>query len=187
MPIVTEPIATERLRLRPFMESDLDALANILARPDVMRYLYEEPRTRDQVAMVLRDRISRNHLTDQGDTLWLAIEEQGTGALIGSVSLTWTSQEHAQGEIGYTLNPDHQGHGYASEAVRAIMEYGFREIDLHRIFGTCDDRNERSMRLLKRIGMRREAHFLEMEHVKGEWTSQLVYAILRREWETQLD
>jgi RimJ/RimL family protein N-acetyltransferase len=187
MPTVTAPIDTERLRLRPFAERDLDALANILARPDVMRYLYEEPSTRDQVAVILRQRIGMNHLTHQGDNLMLAVEERATGTLIGSVNLIWLSQEHAQGEIGYSLHPDYQGKGYASEAVRAIMDYGFREIDLHRIVGPCDDRNEPAMRLLKRLGMRREAHFHEVEHIKGEWRSQLVYAVLRREWGTRLD
>ena len=185
MPTVTTPIETDRLLLRPFAESDLDALANILARPDVMRYLYEEPRTRQEVAAVLAQRVTMNTLEQQGDNLMLAIEVKDTGTMIGSANLTWTSQEHAQGEVGYTLHPDHQGRGYASESVRAIMDYGFREIDLHRIVGCCDDRNEASQRLLERVGMRREAHFREHEWVKGEWTSQFVYATLREEWEAQ--
>ena len=183
MPTLTTPIETERLRLRPFEERDLDALANILARPDVMRYLYEEPCTRQEVATILRERITMDHLTNQGDNLMLAIDDKASGAMIGSVNLLWTSQEHAQGEVGYTLNPDHQGHGYASEAVRAIMGYGFREIDLHRIVGACDARNDASRRLLERVGMREEAHFHECEWIKGEWTSQLVYAMLRSEWD----
>jgi RimJ/RimL family protein N-acetyltransferase len=183
MPTVTIPIETERLRLRPFAQGDLDALANILARPDVMRYLYEEPRTRDEVAAVLTQRVAMNHLTHQGDNLMLAVETRDTSEMIGNVNLIWTSQEHAQGEIGYTLHPDHWGNGYATEAVSAVMSYGFREIDLHRIVGTCDDRNEASRRLLERVGMRREAMFRECEWIKGEWTSQLVYAILQSEWD----
>ncbi len=183
MPTLTSPIETERVRLRPFEAGDLDALANILARPDVMRYLYEEPCTRQEVAAILQDRVTKNHLTYQGDNLWLAIEEKPSGAMIGSANLLWTSQEHAQGEIGYTLNPDYQRRGYASEAVRALMHYGFQEMTMHRIAGTCDARNDASWRLLERIGMRQEAHFHECEWVKGEWTSQLVYAMLRSEWD----
>lgn len=186
MPQITEPIETERLRLRPFAERDLDALANILARPDVMRYLYEDPLTRNEVAVLLDERVRQNHLTDQGDTLWLAIELKESGAMIGSVHLAWLSQEHAQAEVGYRLHPDHWGQGYASEAVLAMLAFGFRALELHRIVGACDDRNEPGRRLLERIGMRREAQFREVEWVKGEWRSQLVYALLRNEWETQL-
>jgi RimJ/RimL family protein N-acetyltransferase len=185
MPAVTTPIETERLQLRPFAESDLDALANILARPDVMRYLDEEPRTRDEVAAVLRQRTAMNRLEHQDDTLMLAIELKDSGAMIGSVNLIWRSQEHGQGEVGYTLHPDHQGKGYAGEAVRAIMGYGFREIELHRIVGCCDDRNVPSIRVLERLGMRREAHFREHQWVKGEWRSQFIYAMLRDDWDAK--
>ena len=185
MPILTAPIETDRLSLRPFAETDLDELANILARPDVMRYLDREPMTRQEVAASLSQRVTMNRLNQQGDNLMLVIEVRDTGDLIGSVNLIWISEEHAQGEVGYTLHPDFQGKGYASEAVRAIMAYGFREIDLHRIIGCCDDRNERSVRLLERVGMRKEAHFREIEWSKGEWCSQLVYAILHDEWTAQ--
>jgi len=185
MPTLTTPIETARLRLRPFAETDLDALANILARPDVTQYLDTEPMTRQEVASTLQQRITMNRLNQEGDNLMLAIEVKETGQLIGSANLIWLSEEYAQGEIGYTLHPDHQGHGYASEATRALMDYGFREIELHRIVGCCDDRNERSIRLLERVGMRREAHFRQIEWVKGEWCSQFVYAILREEWEAR--
>lgn len=185
MPTLTTPLETQRLRLRPFVETDLDALCNILARPDVMQYLNSEPMTRQEVAVALQQRITMNRLNQQGDNLMLVTEVKETGQLIGSVNLIWLSEEHAQGEIGYTLHPDHQGHGYASEATCAIMGYGFQEIELHRIVGCCDDRNERSIRLLERLGMRREAHFRQVEWVKGEWCSQYVYAILRDEWEAQ--
>jgi RimJ/RimL family protein N-acetyltransferase len=185
MPTLTSPIETERLRLRPFAETDLDALANILARPDVMRYLYDEPRTRDEVAATLQQWLSMTRLEQQGDNLVLAIELVKSGTMIGSVNLIWLSQEHAQGEVGYTLHPDYQGKGYATEAVRAMLAYGFHDMGLHRIVGTCDDRNEPSRRLLERIGMRREAHFREMQWSKGEWCSQLVYAMLRQEWEAR--
>jgi RimJ/RimL family protein N-acetyltransferase len=184
MPIITT-IDTDRLRLRPFIESDLDALANILARPDVMEYLYEEPRTRGEVAAVLRRQMAMNHLSHQGDNLMLAIEERASGAMIGSVNLIWHSQEHQQGEIGYTLHPDYQGRGYASEAARAMLSFGFNDMRLHRICGVCDERNQRSRLLMERIGMRQEAVLREVEWVKGTWVSQAVYAMLRSEWESR--
>ncbi len=182
MPTVST-IDTDRLRLRPFAETDLDALANILARPDVMEYLYDEPRTRSEVAAVLKRQMTMNHLTHQGDDLMLAMENRATGELIGSVNLIWRSQEHQQGEIGYTLHPDFQGHGYASEAARAMLRFGFHDMKLHRICGVCDERNLRSRRLMERIGMQQEALLRQVEWVKGQWVSHTVHAILLSEWE----
>jgi RimJ/RimL family protein N-acetyltransferase len=184
MPTIST-IDTDRLRLRPFAEADLDALANILARPDVMEYLYEEPRTRSEVAAVLERQMAMNHLSHQGDNLMLAIEERESGSLIGSVNLVWRSQEHQQGEIGYTLHPDHQGRGYASEAARAVLAFGFHDMDLHRICGVCDERNRRSRQLMERLGMQQEALLRQVEWVKGQWVSHTIYAILRPEWESR--
>jgi RimJ/RimL family protein N-acetyltransferase len=184
MPTITT-LDTDRLRLRPFVETDLDALANILARPDVMEYLYEEPRTRSEVAAVLKRQMAMNHLTHQGDNLMLAVEERASGEVIGSVNLIWSSQEHRQGEIGYTLHPDYQGKGYASEASRALLAFGFHDMDLHRICGVCDERNLRSRRLMDRLGMQQEALLRQVEWVKSQWVSHAVYAILRSEWEAR--
>lgn len=182
---VVTPIETKRLTLRPFAQADLDALANILARPDVMRYLYEEPRTRPEVAATLDEWVTMHALTHEGDTLMLAIVMRETDQMVGNARLTWTSQRHSQGEIDFAMHPDFQGKGYAREAAEAILNVGFRAIDLHRIAGRADDRNANAIHVMERLGMRREAHFHQCEFVKGEWTSQLVYAILREEWEAR--
>ena len=94
----------------------------------------------------------------------------------------YRSELHRQGEIGFVLHPDHHGQGYAGEAACAMLRLGFEELGLHRIVGRCEPRNEASARLLERLGMRREAHLIENEWVKGEWQSELVYAMLDREW-----
>ncbi len=85
-------------------------------------------------------------------------------------------------EIGFTLAPEHQGHGYATEAVHRLLHYLLIERGKHRVSATCDDRNTRSVAVLERVGMRREGHLLESTWSKGEWTSDLLYAVLRREW-----
>jgi RimJ/RimL family protein N-acetyltransferase len=105
-----------------------------------------------------------------------------TGALIGDVMLFWRSREHREGEIGYIFHPDHGGQGYATEAARAMLRLGFDEVGLHRIIGRIDARNTASARVLERLGMRREAHFRQNEMVKGEWTDEIVFAILEGEW-----
>jgi RimJ/RimL family protein N-acetyltransferase len=176
------PIVTERLFLRPFRPDDLDALHAIQSRPDVTRYLYWDVRSRDEVAAELEARARRTELEVEGDRLVLALERRDSGELIGDVNLEWLSREHRQGEIGFVLHPDHHGRGYAAEAAVALLALGFDELGLHRIVGRCDGRNAASARLLEKLGMRREAHLRENEVVKGDWTDELVYAMLDREW-----
>ena len=96
--------------------------------------------------------------------------------------LFWRSQEHKQGEVGYVFNPAYHGRGLATEAVGALLRLGFEGLGLHRITGQLDARNTASARVLERAGLRREAHLVENEFVKGEWTDELIYAILRSEW-----
>lgn len=181
----TYPIATRRLLLRPFQSDDLDRLYDIQSRPEVARYLYWEPRTLDQVREVLDRKMSQHTLTEQGDALALAVVRRDNDVLLGEVNLFWLSQEHRQGEIGYVFHPDASGHGWATEAAEAMLRLGFGELGLHRMIGRLDARNSASARLLERLGMRREAHFVQNEFVKGEWTDEVVYAILDDEWKAR--
>src|SRR6266702_7379647 len=176
------PIETERLALRPYAPGDFDALLAIESRPDVNRYLYSEPRSGAEVRGVLERKLAETSLADEGDTLAVAVVLRATGAMIGGCILHWTSREHGLGEIGFVLHPDHHGHGYATEAARPLLEFGFAAVGLHRIIGRLEARNAASARVLEKLGMRREALLIENEFVKGEWQSELDYAILDREW-----
>jgi RimJ/RimL family protein N-acetyltransferase len=176
------PLETARLRLRPYAKTDYDELYDIQSRPDVTRYLYWGPRDRTEVGESLELKLRASHLDEEGDNLTLAVVLPETGALIGDVQLIWTSRDHRQGEIGYVMHPDHSGRGYATEAAEVMLWIGFERLGLHRIYGRLDWRNAASARVLERLGMRREAHFRENEYVKGEWTDEIVYAILEPEW-----
>ena len=176
------PVATERLHLRPFAPADLDALVAIHGDPDVVRYLYFDVRDRDELRGVLAEKQQRDVLAKEGDALNLAAVLRDTGELVGDMTLFWRSEEHRQGEVGYIMHPAHGGRGYATEAARALLRVGFEDLRLHRITGRLDARNVPSERVLERLGMRREAHLVENERVKGEWTDELVYALLDREW-----
>jgi RimJ/RimL family protein N-acetyltransferase len=180
------PIETERLRLRPFDPGDIDGFVAIHTHPDVPRYLYWGVRSRAELESVLAGKIERAALERPGDAVDVAAVVRATGALAGSVSLTWHDSEHRQGEIGFIFDPAHQGNGYATEAARALLRVGFEELGLHRIAGRLDARNAASARVLERLGMRREAYLVENELVKGEWTDEAVYALLAREWRAQL-
>ncbi|MFC4061311.1 GNAT family N-acetyltransferase [Planomonospora corallina] len=181
------PIRTERLLLRPFTPADLDALHAIQARSDVARYLYWEPRDREQTREALETKTTQTALRDEGQALSLAVELAATGELIGDALLFWHSRTHRSGEIGYVFHPDHHGRGYATETGDALLRLGFDDLGLHRVTGRLDARNTASARVLERLGMRREAHLVENEWVKDEWTDEVVYAILRREWHKRQD
>jgi RimJ/RimL family protein N-acetyltransferase len=173
------PAATDRLRVRHLTAGDLPAVLAIESRPEVARWLYWEPRTEAEVRESLDRRIARAR--DHPETgVTFGAEVAATGELIGHVSLT--VGPHRQGEIGFIVHPDHQGRGYATEAAAAVLGIGFEAYGLHRICGTLEARNGASARVLERLGMRREAHLRENEWVKGEWQSELVYAVLEREW-----
>ncbi|HET6501837.1 MAG TPA: GNAT family protein [Amycolatopsis sp.] len=176
------PVKTARLILRPFARDDLAALHSFQTRPEATQYLYWEPRSRAETAKALSEKIDNATLCEPGGSLSIAVELVETGELIGDLTLRWTSAEHSSGEIGLVFHPQHQGRGYGAEAAAELLRLGFEDLGLHRIFGRCDGRNIASASLMEGLGMRREAHLRENELVKGEWTDELVYAMLASEW-----
>jgi RimJ/RimL family protein N-acetyltransferase len=178
------PLRTDRLLLRPFTLDDLADFHAMYGREDVCRYLPWPAQTLEGSRAML-DRIrTRTAIgpAEEDDGMRLAVVLVDGGALIGDVSIWWTSREHRQAEIGFVLHPGHHGHGYASEAMRVVVDIGFESGGVHRIMGRCDARNRPSAALMERLGMRREAHLRENEYLKGEWTDELIFAILDREW-----
>ncbi|HEY2697968.1 MAG TPA: GNAT family N-acetyltransferase [Pseudonocardiaceae bacterium] len=177
------PIATARLLLRPYAEADYPALCDLFARPEVMRYFDQGPLAPESVRELLADRIGNVALEREGDYLSLVVTlKDDPDTAIGNVMLHWTSEQHGGATVGYTLHPGHWGHGYATEATRALIDLGFREVELHRIVGKLDARNTASHRVLTKSGMRTEANLVESKLVKSEWTSEIVCAVLRSEW-----
>ena len=99
--------------------------------------------------------------------------------------LTLRYDELRRGEIGYLLDLRYWGRGYATEAARAVLDFGFRELDLHRVYATCRPANVASIRVMEKLGMRREAHFRQHRWMKGAWQDSYLYAILDHEWKAQ--
>jgi RimJ/RimL family protein N-acetyltransferase len=176
------PLETERLALRPFEEGDATWFHAIRSQPEVVQYLYGEPLTFEQAREKVLQLASGHSFGAEDDWLSAAIVVRESGEPIGDVAFHWVSELHRTGEIGYTIDPAHQGRGYATEAARAMLDWGFGTFGLHRIIGRTEVRNAASARVLERLGMRLEARLVENEWVKGEWQSELVYAILDREW-----
>jgi RimJ/RimL family protein N-acetyltransferase len=176
------PLITGRLRLRPFTRGDVDAVFAYRSREDVARYLFDPPLSREECALAIQQRSTQFQLEQDGDRIILAVETLDEAILVGEVSLILRSLEARQGELGWIFHPDHQGQGYASEAMSRLIELAFADGDLHRLYARCDAANTPSWRLMERLGMRREAHFREHGLFKGQWDEEFYYALLQREW-----
>lgn len=175
-------ISTERLTLRRYRESDYDDLLKLQSNPEVARFLLYDARSPEQVREGLAKRLADVAMDTDGQALTFAVVLTETGQHLGEVTLFVYSAEHRSGEIGYVFHPESAGHGYASEATKELLRLGFEHYGWHRLIARLDARNTASYKLLERLGLRREAHFVRNEFLKGEWTDELVYAMLADEW-----
>ena len=176
------PMETDRLTLRPFTAADFEAVYAMRSDAEVARYLYEEPLSPEDAQGVLTRRMGKTSWTREGDWLTAAVVERASGITVGDVALGWLSERDRSAEIGFIFDPRRQGKGFATEAARAMVDWAFTTAGIHRVIGRTEARNGASARVLEKLGMRREAHLVENEWVKGEWQSELIYAVLDREW-----
>jgi RimJ/RimL family protein N-acetyltransferase len=175
------PIETEQMTVRALHPDDAEDIHAIYSVPEVSRYLYTEPMDLAEA----RDYVSRRSdpvIAAEGDGVNVAGVLRETGAVVATLYLHLVSGVHQQGEIGYVVSSAYAGRGLATEGALAMLSVGFDRWDLHRMIGRCDARNAASAAVLRRVGMRQEAEFRENEWVKGEWTDELVFAILAEEW-----
>ena len=176
------PIRTARLILRPFEMSDLPAVSDLFGRDDVCRYLLWDPMNLDEARALLERRVQQTRIEAEGDAILLAAVDPASGRMIGELMLRVKSSPNLQGEVGWSLHPDFQGRGLATEGAGDLLRIGFEELGLHRIVAEANSRNTGSIRVMEKLGMRREALFVEAELFKGEWAGDVIYAILGSEW-----
>jgi RimJ/RimL family protein N-acetyltransferase len=177
-------LTTQRLVLRRFRPEDLDAFVAYRSDPETAHYQsWEAPYPAGQARRFLQQ-LEAIHPDTPGEWFQFAVALRQTDRLIGDCGAHVLAEDSRQAEIGFTLAPQHQGYGYATEAVRRLLHYLLIERGKHRVRASCDDRNTRSAAVLERVGMRREGHLLESTWSKGEWTNDLLYGVLRREWPT---
>lgn len=176
------PLATERLLLRSFQDSDIEPFSAYRSDPEVARYQDWEPPFPVERATRFVEAMKKAKVNVPGEWYQVAIELKANGQLIGDCAIHTLADDPNQAEIGFSLSTDNQGHGYATEAVTRLLDYLFGEVQLHRVVAICDVENSASFRLLERIGMRREAHLVENIWFKGKWGSEYSYAILHHEW-----
>lgn len=177
---------TERLIVRNFKKEDWKDLFEYLSQKEVLKYEPENPSDEEDCRKKAEDRSKGNN--------FFAVCLKDTGKMIGHLFfqqieptdfLTW--------ELGYIFNPAYYGRGYATEASKRILKFGFEELGAHRITALCNPENIPSWRLMERLGMRREGHFKKKgffrldQDGKPAWHDAYEYAILREEWLTRED
>ena len=183
MPILkTFSLETPRLILRRFTPADAANFAAYRTDPEIARYQsWDTPYTLEQ-ALYFIHAIGSDEPGRPGEWFQVAIQLKSDPLLIGDCAFQILAEDPKQAEIGFTLAGGYHGQGYAAEAVQGLLAYLFTSFNLHRVRANCDVENTASARLLERVGMRREAHFIESLWFKGRWSSEYWYAILCEEW-----
>jgi len=176
-----ESLVTDRLTIRRFEVTDVRAFASYRSVPEVARYQsWDTPFSEEQARRFVTAQAA-SHPDTPDEWFQFAVTETATGRLVGDVAAA-SETDHRIARIGFTLAPEAQGHGFATEAVTGLLGYLFDTRGKHRVVADCDRRNLASVALLERVGMRREAHHLQSVWWKGEWTDEFVYAVLADEW-----
>ncbi|MBN1399922.1 MAG: GNAT family N-acetyltransferase [Anaerolineae bacterium] len=179
---------TERLWVRTLVEADWPAVHAWLSDPLVMRFLPDAPYDELRTQRLLRDLAEQaergNGLPRElGVALRPASGKQSADHLIGELVFHSYLGVRDTYEIGWIIAREHQGRGYATEAARALIDYGFGRMKLHRIVATCNPENAASWRVMQKLGMRREAHLHQAVPGRdGDWQDEYLYAALREDW-----
>ena len=183
MPTLPTPtLHTERLRLRPFDDADAEALFALHSNAHVLRYWdsppWTDPARADRFVAACRE------MAEQGSGARLAMDRASDGAFLGWCSLSRWNPDYRSASLGYCLDDAAWGHGYATEAARALLGWAYDTLDLNRVQAEVDTRNPASARVLEKLGFVREGTLREDCIVDGEVSDSWVYGLLRREWRT---
>lgn len=174
-------LTTSRLHLRPVSPSDAATILDYRSEESVARFVSFNPQSSEQVKTFIEERIARV-VNEPGTWYQFAVIERNSRIMIGDIGVHFLADAKDQVELGITFSSKFQKKGYAQEALRAVIDYCFRDLNKHRIIASIDPRNIPSATLFDRLGFRQEAHFVKSLWWKGEWVDDLIYAVLREEW-----
>ena len=176
------PLSSRRLLLRRLQRADAESICSYRSLPEVARYQSWESFGPEDAARLIEDQCDSEPGVP-GTWFQLAIVEKATESMMGDCGLHCCQDDPRQIEVGITLAPRHQGRGYATEALGCLLHFVFATLGKHRISAVTEARNHPAASLFRRLGFRQEAHHVENRWHQGNWESELVFALLRREWE----
>ena len=176
---MTLPIETDRLLLRRYTFDDVDDIVELVSHPSVAAVGAQLKASAADAKehIELQNALEPFELDKCFD---LGIELKGERKIIGFVGMI--RKDDHQAEVGWALHVGYRGKGYATEAARALIAYGFEKLRLHRIYADASSENLPSFNVMERLGMKREARLRQAQLRDGKWVDILVYAILAEEW-----
>ena len=177
---LTVPLRTPRLNLREFLATDFDAVLAYSADARVTRYLFFGPRDADSTAEYLEELLLSQREAPR-TRFELAVEEVETGRLIGACDLSLIERKVA--DLGYMLELNAWGKGYATEIARSLLEAAFVQLRADRVISTVDVNNGASIRVLEKVGMRWEAIYRKHRRAKNRWWDCHLFVMPREVWE----
>lgn len=180
-----------KVTLREFRPDDVDAAHEIVGDDAVTRWLSFDSRDRVQTSAMLAAAVERARSQPRGEYYLAVVQPEngapvgegalvGDGALVGFARLGLTGIEAAK--LGYAIRHDRWGHGYATDAVRTILDFGFRVLRLHRVSAAIGPDNAASIRVVTRLGFRPEGRLRDHVYTNGAWRDSLLYSVLAPEW-----
>lgn len=175
-------LETERLQLRPVITTDAEAVFTYRSDAEVNKYQGWIPASIADVNHFINYKVSRE-INLPGTWVQFVIIQKENQEVIGDIGVHFLSADTYQIELGCTLNKMYHGQGYAFEALKEMIDYLFNTLYKRRIVASIDPRNDSSIKLYERLGFRKEAHFRESIFLNGQWVDDLVYALLKDEWE----
>jgi len=179
-----EPILTERLVIREFIRTDKDALMHYARNPEQLELMLFSLKDESEVDGFLDGAIADSEAEKRVSyNLAVALRGDPLDSCIGCVSLMDIGETLAQAELGYFFRSDVRFRGYGTEAARALVYFGFRNLGLHRIWGMCHVRNSGSAHVMEKIGMKREGTLREHAWLRDHYRSSHVFGILEGELE----
>ncbi len=174
-------IQTERLVIRDYQQKDLEDIHEYGSDPEVVRYLPFGPNTREDSQNFL-NRVMGKQKEEPREDYGLAVVLKSEDKLIGGCRISKASER--EGNLGYILNRHYWGNGYATEAAKSMVELGFKELGVHRIYTDCHPDNVKSIRVLEKVGMTVEGTRREYTIIHGVYSDMLLFSILEHEWYT---
>jgi ribosomal-protein-alanine N-acetyltransferase len=182
--MITIPtLNTTRLIIRPLTEEDIDFLFNYYNQEEISRYTLISFNSIDEVKAFLDQYTTKSDMRKFKE----GIELRSTNQLIGTVTLLNWSKNDRCAEIGYDLSKEYWGKGLMTEALEVFIRFGFEVMNLNRIEATTNIRNERSSKVLTRLGFVQEGILRQKYQFRGNFSDEIIFSILREEWETRFN
>jgi RimJ/RimL family protein N-acetyltransferase len=172
-------IHTLRLHIKKIGLEDALDMFEYRSNGAVSKHQSFKPKTIDSVKIFLEKNTKEFNIQDK----WFQFGVYLNSKMIGDIGIHFIGPENMQCEIGYTISHQYQRNGYGKESVNGVVNYLFKEMNKHRIVASLNPKNKASIELLKSLGFRREGLFRKSILSNGNWEDDLIYALLREEWE----